>query len=155
MKTRCIAAAVILLALLAGSASAATAPVAPSFTKQFGSTGVDYAKDIVTDTDGNVYVAGTTHGEINSPTQRVPNANKGGADAFVAKFDSRGVLLWVTQFGSAADDFVEAISLDKIGSLYVAGWTRGSLPGSAEQSGTPNANAGGADIFLAKINTQS
>ncbi|HET6490214.1 MAG TPA: SBBP repeat-containing protein, partial [Syntrophales bacterium] len=57
--------------------------------------------------------------------------------------------------GSAADDFVEAISLDKKGSLYVTGWTRGSLPGGAEQSGTPNPNAGGADIFLAKINTQS
>jgi hypothetical protein len=155
VKARCIAAAVILLAMLAGSALAATAPVPPSFTKQFGSTQIDYAKDVVTDTDGNVYVAGTTFGSINAPTQRVPNANKGGADAFVAKFDPQGTLLWVTQFGSAADDFVEGISLDKYGFLYAAGWTRGSMPGGAEQSGSPNANAGGADIFVAKINTLS
>ncbi len=155
MKARCIAAAVLLLALLAGSAFAATAPVPPSLTKQFGSVQVDYARDVATDAAGNVYVAGTTHGAIDAPAQIVPNANKGGADAFVAKFDPDGTLLWVTQFGSAADDFVEGISLDKFGFLYAAGWTRGSMPGGADQSGTPNTNAGGTDIFVAKIHCES
>ena len=155
MKARCIAAAVLLFALLAGSAFAATAPVPPSLTKQFGSTQVDYARDVATDAAGNVYVAGTTHGAIDAPAQRVPNTNRGGADAFVAKFDPDGTLLWVTQFGSTADDFVEGISLDKYGFLFVAGWTRGSMPGGVEQSGTPNTNAGGTDLFVAKIHNDS
>jgi hypothetical protein len=155
MKARCIAAAVLLLALLAGSAFAATAPVPPSLTKQFGSIQVDYARDVATDAAGNVYVAGTTHGAIDAPAPLVPTANRGGADAFVAKFDPHGTLLWVTQFGSAADDFVEGISLDKYGFLYVAGWTRGSMPGGVDQSGTPNKNAGGTDIFVAKIHNDS
>lgn len=156
MKTRHLAVAVVVLfALLAGAAFAATAPVPPQFAKQFGSAQIDYAKGLVTDASGNVYVAGTTHGAINAEGQLVPNTNKGGADAFVAKFDSQGALLWVTQFGSAADDFIEGITLDRYGYLYVAGSTSGSMPGGAEQIAAPpeNANAGNSDIFVAKIHT--
>jgi hypothetical protein len=100
-------------------------------------------------------VAGTTHGTIDAEAQLVPNTNKGGADVFVAKFDAQGVLLWVTQFGSAADDYIEGITLDPYGYLYVAGSTAGSMPGGAEQSAAPpeNANAGNSDIFVAKIHT--
>jgi hypothetical protein len=145
---------VVLFMLLAGSAFAATAPVPPQWVKQFGSAQIDYARGLATDVSGNVYVAGTTHGAINAETQIVPNANKGGTDAFVAKFDPQGALLWVVQFGSGADDYLEAIVLDKKnGFLYVAGWTSGSMPGGVEQPSSPaeNANAGGTDFFLAKI----
>jgi hypothetical protein len=153
MKTRHFVVTVILFILLAGSAFAATAPVPPQWVKQFGSAQIDYVKDLVTDASGNVYVAGTTLGAINAETQLVPNTNKGGADAFVAKFDPQGVLLWVVQFGSGADDFIEGITLDKYGFLYVAGGTMGSMPGGADQPVAPpeNANAGGKDFFLAKI----
>jgi hypothetical protein len=155
MKTRHFVVTVVLFILLAGSAFAATAPVPPQWVKQFGSAQIDYAKDLVTDASGNVYVAGTTHGAIDAETQLVPNTNKGGTDAFVAKFDPQGELLWVVQFGSGADDFIEGITLDRFGFLYVAGWTRGSMPGGAEQPVVPpeNANAGLADVFVAKIHT--
>jgi hypothetical protein len=157
MRTRrlAVAAIVVLFALFAGSAFADTAPVPPRLVKQFGSAQVDYAKGLVADALGNVYVAGTTHGAIDAEGQLVPNTNKGGADAFVAKFDPQGGLLWVTQFGSAADDFIEAITLDRYGYLYVAGSTAGSMPGGAEQPAAPpeNANAGYSDIFVAKIHT--
>jgi hypothetical protein len=69
----------------------------------------------------------------------------------VAKFDPQGVLLWVTQFGSAADDFVNAITLEKrYGFIYIAGWTSASMPGGVEHP-EENASAGGTDFFLAKI----
>jgi len=158
MKTRrlVVAAVVVLFALFAGSAFAATAPVPPQLVKQFGSAQIDYAKGLVTDALGNVYVAGTTHGAIDAEGQLVPNTNKGGADAVVAKFDPLGELLWVTQFGSAADDFIEAITLDRYGYLYVAGSTVGSMPGGADQLRAPqgNTNAGRADVFVAKIHTE-
>jgi len=147
---------VVLFMLLAGSAFAATAPGAPLSVKQFGSAQIDYAKDLATDASGNVYVAGTTHGAIDVATTLASNTNKGGTDAFVAKFDPQGALLWVVQFGSAADDFIEGITLDKKnGFLYVAGWTMGSMPGGVEQSGAPpeNKNTGRADAFVAKIHT--
>jgi hypothetical protein len=146
---------VVLFMLLAGSAFAATAPGAPLSVKQFGSAQIDYAKALATDASGNVYVAGTTHGAIDVATTLASNTNKGGTDAFVAKFDPQGELLWVVQFGSAADDFIEGITLDKYGFLYVAGWTMGSMPGGVEQPVAPreNANAGRADVFVAKIHT--
>ncbi len=146
---------VVLFMLLAGSAFAATAPGAPLSVKQFGSAQIDYAKDLATDASGNVYVAGTTHGAIDVATTLASNTNKGGTDAFVAKFDPQGALLWVVQFGSAADDFIEGITLDKFGFLYVVGWTMGSMPGGVEQSGAPpeNKNTGRADAFVAKIHT--
>jgi hypothetical protein len=102
MKTRHFVVTVVLFIfiLLAGAAFAATAPVAPQWVKQFGSAQIDYARELVTDASGNVYVAGTTHGAINADTQLVPNTNKGGTDVFVAKFDPQGSLLWVIQFGS-------------------------------------------------------
>ena len=140
MKIRHLVVAVVLFMLLAGSAFAATAPGAPLSVKQFGSAQIDYAKDLVTDASGNVYVAGTTHGAIDVATTLASNTNKGGTDAFVAKFDPQGALLWVVQFGSAADDFIEGITLDRYGFLYVAGWTMGSMPGGAEQSGAPPEN---------------
>ena len=155
MKIRHLIIAVILFILLAGSAFAASAPVPPQWVKQFGSAQIDYAKDLATDASGNVYVAGTTHGAINAETQIVPNTNKGGTDAFVAKFDPQGALLWVVQFGSGADDFIEGITLDRFGFLYVVGWTKGKMPGGVEQPVAPweNASAGLTDIFVAKIHT--
>ena len=156
MKTRHFVVTVVLFILLAGSAFAATAPVPPQWVKQFGSAQIDYAKELVTDASGNVYVAGTTHGAIDAPAQLVPNTNQGGTDAFVAKFDPQGELLWVVQFGSGADDFIEGITLDRFGFLYVVGWTMGSMPGGVEQPVAPreNANAGLADVFVAKIHTE-
>jgi hypothetical protein len=155
MKARYLVAAVILYALLAGSALADTAPVSPPYTKQFGSSQIDYARKVVADDAGNVYVAGSTHGAFGATSQGTLNTNQGGADAFVAKFDPQGALLWVTQFGSAADDFIEGLALDKDGFLYVAGWTEGSMPVGFHQPATPgNNNAGGKDAFVAKISAE-
>jgi hypothetical protein len=152
MKARYLVAAVIFYTLLAGSALAGTALVSPLYTKQFGSSQIDYARKVVADDAGNVYVAGSTHGAFGATSQGTLNTNQGGADAFVAKFDAQGALLWVTQFGSAADDFIEGLALDKDGFLYVAGWTEGSLPVGFHQPATPgNNSAGGKDAFVAKI----
>jgi hypothetical protein len=155
MKIRRLIVTGILFVLLTGSAFAATAPVPPQWVKQFGSAQIDYAKDLVTDASGNVYVAGTTHGAVDAATTLAPNSNSGGTDAFVAKFDPQGELLWVVQFGSGADDFIEGITLDRFGFLYAVGWTKGKMPGGVEQPVAPwqNASAGLADVFVAKIHT--
>jgi hypothetical protein len=156
MKTRHFVVTIVLFILLAGSAFAGTAPVPPQWVKQFGSAQIDYARDLVTDASGNVYVAGTTHGAVDAATTLAPNSNRGGTDAFVAKFDPQGELLWVAQFGSGADDFIEGITLDRFGFLYVVGWTKGKMPGGVEQPVAPweNASAGLADVFVAKIHTE-
>jgi len=84
-------------------------------TVQFGTTGSDMASGVAVDGEGNVYVAGRTDGAFRR------YANKGGFDAFAAKFDVEGEALWTVQFGSAADDFAFDITVDSNGNIYVAG----------------------------------
>ena len=96
MKARHLVIAVVLFILLAGSAFAARHPSRLSGSSSSARPRSITPRDLVTDASGNVYVAGTTHGAIDAETQLVPNTNKGGADAFVAKFDPQGALLWVS-----------------------------------------------------------
>ncbi|HTZ40664.1 MAG TPA: SBBP repeat-containing protein [Syntrophales bacterium] len=145
MKAQRIVLAVILLGLFA---FAAPALAAQQWVKQFGTDQIDAARKVVTDSAGNVYVAGTTTGSFGEPI-----ANKVGTYVFVAKFDSAGTLLWNVQFGSDKEDLVEGLSInDKAGFLYVAGSTEGAMPRGPDQ-GYDNASAGEADAFVAKIST--
>ena len=52
------------------------------------------------------------------------------------------IVEWMRQFGTSEDDFGEAISIDSLGDIYVAGSTRGSLAAS---------NADGTNGFLIKF----
>ncbi len=157
MKTRTIVLAVVLLALFA--VSSAHAQTAPLYIKQFGSDNYDYAMKTVTDSDGNVYVAGMTMGAFSAPPPATPNTNSGSTDIFVAKFDPSGTLLWVSQFGSSTEDNIGGIALGSPSgflTLYVTGWTRGVMPGGTQ--GWRNSNAGTegtSDIFVAKIHPAS
>ncbi|MCU0530465.1 MAG: SBBP repeat-containing protein [Syntrophales bacterium] len=157
MKSRTIVLAVVLLALFA--VSSAPAQTAPLYIKQFGSDNYDYAMKTVTDSDGNVYVAGMTMGAFSAPPPATPNTNSGSTDIFVAKFDPSGTLLWVSQFGSSTEDNIGGIALGSPSgflTLYVTGWTKGVMPGGTQ--GWRNANAGTegtTDIFVAKIHPAS
>ncbi|MHC4986472.1 MAG: hypothetical protein ACYTFO_10000, partial [Planctomycetota bacterium] len=62
-------------------------------------------------------------------------------DAWVARLDPDGELLWRRRFGSDQFDAVKALACDGQGNVYVAGATRGDLVAS---------NAGTSDIFLMK-----
>ena len=157
MKSRTIVLAVVLLALFA--VSSAPAQTAPLYIKQFGSDNYDYAMKTVTDSDGNVYVAGMTMGAFSAPPPATPNTNSGSTDIFVAKYDPSGTLLWVSQFGSSTEDNIGGIALGSPSgflTLYVTGWTKGVMPGGTQ--GWRNANAGTegtTDIFVAKIHPAS
>ena len=72
--------------------------------------------------------------------------NAGATDAFVVYFDSDGNIGVVRQFGTGGSETIYGIVTDNTegvgGHFLVAGSTTGSLYG---------ANAGGADVFLAKF----
>ena len=105
------------------------------WTRQLGTTDDDAAYGVSADGLGDAYASGHTRGSLGGP-------NAGGDDAFVAKYDSTGNLLWTRQIGSAQDDASYAVSADGLGNVYISGHTRGSLNGS---------NAGGDDAFAAKF----
>ena len=109
------------------------------WTEQLGSAGYDSGTDVSVDDSGNVYVTGWTNGSL------AGNTSAGGIDLLLAKYDKNGSKLWTKQLGSTSDDKGCGVSVDDSGNAYITGYTYGSLDG--------NTNAGYADMFLAKFDT--
>lgn len=102
----------------------------------------DFGLDIAADGSGAVYVVGESYASWGSPS----NPYSGDCDAFVAKLDRDGSVLWNTFLGSQARDVAQAVALDGAGSIYVVGRSQDSW-------GSPLvAYAGGEqDGFVAKL----
>jgi hypothetical protein len=89
------------------------------------------------DASGNVYVAGETFGAL--PGQK----SAGLYDAYVRKYDSAGAEHWTRQLGAGSNDYGFSVSVDGSGSVYLAGYTDGALPGQSF--------AGYYDAFIARL----
>jgi len=123
-----------------------------------GSTGVDRASAVATDSSGNAYIAGAA-GESDFPT--TPGAfdrTFGGgcgflacADAFVAKLNPSGTgLIYATYLGGSAYDVAYGITVDDLGNAYVTGNTSSNdfpVTGGAFRT----TYGGGGDAFIAAI----
>jgi hypothetical protein len=107
------------------------------WVRQLGSTAPDQATGASVDSSGSAYVSGETAGGA-LPGQ----VAAGGVDAFVAKYDSSGALVWVRQLGTSGDDTGSSVSVGVDGSVFMAGTTWDSFAGSAK--------APDRDAFLAK-----
>jgi hypothetical protein len=116
---------------------------AQSWSRQFGSSEYDLVWSMAVDAAGNVYVAGTTDGDIDGSFGIGINA--GGMDLFVKKFDSSGSQIALTQIGTADNDYEPHLAIDGSGNVYVAGYTYGAFAGYTNQ--------GSFDSFVAKFNS--
>lgn len=83
-----------------------------------GSTGYDEGLAIAVDVSGNVYVAGKSNATWGSPQRAFVSS---GRDAFVAKLDGTGTLVWNTFLGAATYGEGRAIAVDSGGNAYVTG----------------------------------
>jgi hypothetical protein len=92
------------------------------WSKQFGTEATDVAKGICTDKTGNIYITGMTEGKLGQ-------SSFGKADGFIMKLDSKGTLLFTTQFGTPLDDYSYSIIEDINSDLLVCGSTWGDLAG--------------------------
>jgi uncharacterized protein (TIGR03437 family) len=106
------------------------------------------------DAAGNVYIAGytTTASLPVSRTAAQPayggqTANFMTGDAFVAKFNPSGVLVYLTYLGGSGDDVASAIAVDAAGNAYVTGYTNSrDFPVTANAAQAVYAGAGGNDL---------
>src|SRR6266480_789354 len=109
-----------------------------------GGFGIDEeASALALDSSRNIYVAGSGNAPWGSPVR----AYSGDDDAFVAKLDSNGNLIWNTFIGGSQSDLATALALDASGNIYVVGWSTSSW-------GSPiRSFSGGYDAFAAKIDS--
>jgi hypothetical protein len=106
----------------------------------------DHGKAIALDVWGNVYVTGRSQVSWGKPVN--PHAGNSENDAFVAKLDVSGKLLWNTFMGSTDEDSGDAIAVDIWGNVYVAGKSRATW-------GMPvSGYTAGIDAFAAKLDTK-
>ena len=89
---------------------------------QFGSAGNDLTFGVDADEEGPVAV-----GRIDGLLP--PAAQDPTVDAFVARFDVEGHLLWMQRFGTDNLDNAQGVALDKK-NIYIGGVTVGAFPGT-------------------------
>jgi len=123
-------------------------PPAWNWSHEFGGSGGAYANDLVTDEEGNIYIAGSFSGEITYGDNQFVSA--GLRDAFMAKFDTDNGLLWFTSFEAAQyerSDF-RGIYLDEAGNVYATGYYTGDM----DIDGTVLTGDNRRNLFFVKVN---
>lgn len=128
----------------------------------YGGTSTEYTCSMATDTSNNIYIIGQTSSSSGISTSGVHQSTYGGGsnDAFLAKFNSSGVLQWGTYYGGAGSDLANSgpnggnsIFVAESGDIYFAGCTSSSS--GIHTSGVHQTSyaGGGFDVFLVKLNS--
>jgi len=115
---------------------------------------IGYGESLASDIYGNIYLTGSDGGAFNNiaTSGAYQTSISGGFDAFLAKFNPSGNLLWSTYFGGSNDDEGVSMVMDISGNIYVSGITS-SISGIATSGAYQTSYGGGySDVFLAKFN---
>ena len=103
----------------------------------------DYPSDIVIDSSDNIYITGTTTGNIDGNDNS--SYDKTREDIFVIKYNTSGAVQWTIQDGSSFSDYAESVTVDSSGNVVVTGKTTGKFDG--------NTIGGSYDYFIVKYNS--
>jgi hypothetical protein len=111
------------------------------WTKELGVSGAfTSGAGVAVDSSGNVFVAGSTQGNLDG------NTLTGTMDMFITKYNSAGTKQWTKLLGvSSKRTEGAAIALDSSGNAFVVGITNGNLDS--------NTLTGTTDTFVVKYNT--
>jgi beta-xylosidase len=113
----------------------------------YGRSAFDAGHDITVDSSGNSYITGYFEGKVDFGAGKVTSA--GGGDIFVLKLNSSGTFQWVNTYGGTSADVGEGIAVDSSGNIYITGYFYETV----DFGGGNVASAGGADIFVLKLNS--
>ena len=90
--------------------------------RQFGTNLTDRVRASAPDPAGGIFVCGETEGSLGGPYL-------GLGDMWVARFDSLGNQVWITQFGTDTFEFNGCAAADGAGGMILGGYTLGDLGG--------------------------
>ncbi|MBF3377407.1 SBBP repeat beta-propeller lipoprotein, LipL53 family [Leptospira borgpetersenii] len=116
------------------------------FFAQLGSTDKFFNDvSITVDSFGNILIGGSSNGRFETT---LGGTNKLGT---IAKYDSRGTLQWIRQFGPTSSlakrTTINSIITDKSGNIFTTGSTNGNIADGGDDS------LGDSDAFLTKHNS--
>ena len=118
-----------------------------------GTSTVEHAYAVATDSSDNIYVTGITWGGLDGSTkpsycnQSTIKASNECTDTFLVKYNSSGTKQWIKQLEAPSKSYErsQGLAVDSSDNIYVTGHTKGGLDS--------NTNSGGHDIFLVKYNS--
>ena len=110
-----------------------------AWTQLLGSSETAGVSGLTTGLDGAIYVSGGTRGPIDGQNF------SGYLDAFVTKYSADGTKAWTQLLGSIDYDIASALTTGLDGSIYVSGYTWGSIDGQT--------SSGGQDAFITKFSS--
>jgi len=125
-----------------------------SWSRAITGDGLVMGTSIATDSLGNVYVSGyfTSPTAIESRSGALINS-AGFEDAFLAKYNDNGSLLWLRNFGGVEDDRINDITIDQYDNVLITGsFENHVILDNAQSDNTLNAVDGG-DCFIGLLNT--
>jgi hypothetical protein len=116
-------------------------PFAPfiSWQKSLGGTGDDWYSSLEQTTDGGYIAAGYSYSNDGDVT-----GNHGGADYWIARLDSSGIMQWQKSLGGTNSDFADEILQTSDGGFIVAGY-------SGSFNGDLTVNHGANDYWVVKL----
>jgi Ca2+-binding RTX toxin-like protein len=112
--------------------------------------GASFAQGLAVDAAGNAYVTGYAYEDLATTAGAFDESYNGEDDAFVAKLDPDGEVVWTTYLGGELPDGGTDVEVDGAGNVYVTGYTFSesfpTTPGAFETE-----RPGSYDAFVAKI----
>ena len=122
------------------------------WVRTWGGTGVDQAKNNVTDDIGNIYTTGYFSDTIYFGGELVYESN-GAADVFLCKYNSDGEIQWVNVWGGSGSDQGMDIALDNMGHVYVTGQFEGIVDFDPDEGIDEHTAVGSGDSYFSKFDT--
>lgn len=117
----------------------------------------DSPSDLKIDDAGDIFLLGYFGGTVNfnPKSTKTLRTSKGGSDAFLAKYNSDGILTWVDAFGGTGNDIPTSMFVDILGSVTVTGFFDATI--NLDPSTPPNVSAsftsnGATDVFVSNYN---
>lgn len=111
----------------------------------FGGRGDDIGNGVAIDAQGNIIVVGLFSDKMTIGEQEL--GAEGSDDAFIAKLDAGGTLVWARTFGGMDSDAAEDVASTAGGQIVVTG----SFKGKVNAAGVELKSRGNEDIFLLEL----
>ena len=129
------------------------------WAKKIGGSGYTVGQSVAVDKSGNVYTAGYFRGladfDTDTSTYILSSYSSQLSDAFIAKYDTAGFLIWAKQFGAIGADHTNAIALDSSANIYAIGEFLYSVDFDASADTALLTSNGTTDIFILKLDSAS